>query len=196
MTGIAAVILAGGKAERLGGINKALIEIGGRTLLERAQDVVAGCDPLLLAVGASNFAADGMTAIPDIASNYAGPLAGVAAAVDTLRRSDVGWLLSLAVDTPFFPSDFVARALPLAATADVVIGCFGAQDYPTNALWRLAAIRGLPEGVRNGTAAHSLKRLAASLRSVRMDYAETLADDPFLNANTPEDLAFLRMRKP
>ena len=194
MSGIAAVILAGGKAERLGGVNKALIEIGGSTLLQRARDAVAGCEPVLLAVGASGFTADGMTAIPDIVSGYAGPLAGVVAAVDGLRDVDADWLLSVAVDTPFFPADFVTRALPLGATADVVIGCFGSQDYPTNALWRLVAIRDLPQALRDGTAPHSLKRLAASLRSVRLDYAGTSADDPFLNANTPEDLAFLRSR--
>jgi molybdopterin-guanine dinucleotide biosynthesis protein A len=102
--------------------------------------------------------------------------------------------MSLAVDTPFFPHDFVARALPLAAGVDAVIGCFGAQDYPTNALWRLAALRDLPRALRDGTAPHSLKRLAASLKSVRLDYAAVTGDDPFLNANTPQDLAFLRNR--
>jgi molybdopterin-guanine dinucleotide biosynthesis protein A len=191
---VAAVILAGGRAERLGGINKALIEIGGRSLLDRARDAVAECEPVLLAVGPNGFTADGMTAIPDLAADYAGPLAGIAAAVEALRDSDVEWLFSLAVDTPFFPADFVASALPLGAAADVVIGCFGPQDYPTNALWRLAAIGDLPQAVRDGIAAHSLKRLAASLKSVRLDYARTSPDDPFRNANTPEDLAFLRGR--
>ena len=194
MATIAAVILAGGKAERLGGINKALIEIGGRTLLDRARDAAIGCEPVLLAVSASGFTAEGMTAIPDLVSGYAGPLAGIAAAVEALRESNADWLLSLAVDTPFFPADFVRRALPVIGTADVAVGCFGPQDYPTNALWRLAAIRGLPQGVRDGKAPHSLKRLAASLKSVRLDYAVTSADDPFVNANTPEDLAFLRGR--
>jgi molybdopterin-guanine dinucleotide biosynthesis protein A len=193
MSAIAAIILAGGKAERLGGINKALLEIGGQTLVERARDAAAGCDPLLLAIGASDFAVPGTIAIPDLAADYAGPLAGVAAAVDALAESPAEWLLSLAVDTPFFPHDFVARALPLA-TGDAVIGCFGAQDYPTNALWRLAALRDLPRALRDGTAPRSLKRLAQSLKSTRLDYAAVTDDDPFLNANTPQDLAFLRNR--
>ena len=194
MSRIAAVVLAGGKAERLGGINKALIEIGGRTLLDRARDAILGCDPLLLAVGHSDFGAAGMTATADIESDYAGPLAGIAAAADALQEAEAEWLLSLAVDTPFFPADFARRALSSIGTADAAIGCFGPQDYPTNGLWRLAAIRDLPRGVRDGTAPHSLKRLAASLRTVRLDYGQASADDPFLNVNTPEDLAFLRRR--
>lgn len=194
MSRVAAVILSGGKAERLGGINKALIEIGGQTLVERARAAVAGCDPVVLAIGQSDFVAGGMIAVPDIVSDYAGPLAGVAAAVERLGNSPAEWLMSLAVDTPFFPHDFVDRALPLAVNADAVIGCFGAQNYPTNALWRLSAIRDLPQGARDGTAPHSLKRLIASLKSVRLDYAATAAEDPFLNVNTAEDLAFLQTR--
>jgi len=48
-TRIAAVILAGGRGERLGGVNKALIDFGGEALIDRALRVVAGCDPVLVA---------------------------------------------------------------------------------------------------------------------------------------------------
>ena len=195
---IAAVILAGGKGERLGGVNKAMLKIGGERLVERARRAVAGCEPVLLAVGGNGFAVDGLTAIADLPGDYAGPLAGVAAAVDALADNDAEWLLSLAVDTPFFPPDFLDRALSLAPEANVVLGCFGAQDYPTNALWRLDAIRDLPNAVRAGTAPHSLKRLVEGLRTIRLDYAGRVADDPFANVNTPEDfnnLSLLGLRR-
>jgi molybdopterin-guanine dinucleotide biosynthesis protein A len=135
-----------------------------------------------------------MTAIRDLPGDYAGPLAGVAAAVAALADDPAQWLLSLAVDTPFYPMDFLVRARPFGITADVVLGCFGAQDYPTNALWRLDAIRDLPNAVRTGNAPRSLKRLASELRSARLDYAGFVADDPFANVNTPEDLANLTRR--
>ena len=195
VTGVAAVILAGGRGERLGGVNKALIEIGGIRLIDRVRAAVAGCEPLLVAGGRTPLALDGLRSVPDLASDYAGPLAGVAAAVATLEGSDAEWLLSVAVDTPFFPADFCARAEPRRAAVDVVVGAFGDQDYPTNALWRLEAIRSLPDGIRNGTAPHSLKRLAAGLRSTRLDYAGGVAEDPFANVNTPEDLINLRSRE-
>lgn len=194
LSGVAAVILAGGKGERLGGVNKAMLEIGGERLIDKARRVVGGCDPVLVAVGGNDLAVDGLRAIADLPGDYAGPLAGVAAAVAALSNDPAQWLLSLAVDTPFFPLDFLTRARKPATDADVVLGCFGAQDYPTNALWRLAAIRPLPGSVLAGTAPHSLKRLAGSLRTARLDYATVLADDPFANANTPEDLDNLRLR--
>lgn len=196
MSATAAAILAGGRGQRLGGINKALIEIGGIRLIDRVGTALTGCEPVLVAVGRTPFAVDGLRAIPDLDSDYAGPLAGVAAAVAAIAGSPgVEWLLSVAVDTPYFPDDFRGRAEALTDGADVVLGCFGGQDYPTNALWRLAAIRDLPRNVIAGTAPHSLKRLAEGLRSIRLDYTAVVESDPFANVNTPEDLINLRSRE-
>lgn len=193
-TRIAAVILAGGRAERLGGVNKAEIVFGGERLIDRAQRAVNGCDPVLVAVGPTDYEPPAGRPIPDLPGEYAGPLAGIAAAIDALPGASAEWLLSLAVDTPFFPLDFVARAMAITHDADCVMSCFELQDYPTNALWRLSAIRRLPDDVRAGTAPHSLKRLAATLRTTRLDYAELASNDPFLNANTPQDLKNLALR--
>ena len=195
-TRIAAVILAGGRGERLGGVNKALIEFGGERLIDRALRVVAACHPVLVAVGPTGLVPPAGRPIADLPTDYAGPLAGLAAAVDALAVARAEWLLTLAVDTPFFPADFVARGMARTTGADCIMGCFGVQDYPTNALWRLDTIRGLPESLRAGTAPHSLKRLAAGLRTERLDYSETDSDDPFLNANTAEDLRNLALRLP
>ena len=193
MSRIAAVILAGGGGTRLGGVNKALLPFGHERLIDRAVAAAGGCSPMLAAVGRLSFELPApLVSVRDLDGDYAGPLAGLAAAVAALATSDAEYLLSLAVDTPFFPHDFVARALPLLAHAPAAIGHFGEQDYPTNALWRLDAIRDLPANVRKGTAPHSLRRLAAGLAAARLDYAEPGASDPFRNANTPEDLALLR----
>ena len=94
--------------------------------------------------------------------------------------------------TPLLPHDFLARALPQLETAPAVIAAYGAQDYPTNAVWRLEAIGGLAAAVRAGTAPRSLKRFAEDLGAARLDYAPLADSDPFRNANTPDDLAFLR----
>jgi molybdopterin-guanine dinucleotide biosynthesis protein A len=199
---IAAVILAGGKGERLGGIIKANLEIGGMRLLERATLAVSGsASPILVARGAIDPALLPLTGqhvpIPDPASNYAGPLAGVAAAVAWClgQVSPPDYLVSLAVDTPFFPHDFVARALAAIGTeSSAVIARYGTQDYPTNALWRLSRVSTVPARIANGTAPHSLKRLAAEIGAIHLDWPPDEAGDPFANANTPDDLRALRAR--
>ena len=193
MTRIAAVILAGGKGKRLGGVNKALLTVGGQRCIDRAMAVTAGCSPRLLAVGMAAFDAPAeLVPVYDLAGDYAGPLAGIAAAVDHLTGESIELLFSLAVDTPLFPADFLRRALSLLDGATAVVAAYGGQDYPTNALWRIDALAGLPDAVRTGTAPRSLKRLAESLGTLRLDYTPLADFDPFRNANTPEDLAFLR----
>jgi molybdopterin-guanine dinucleotide biosynthesis protein A len=193
VTRVAAVILAGGKGERLGGVNKALLTIGGERLVDRAMAVTSGCSPRLLAVGQAGFEAPAdLVQVLDLETDYAGPLAGVAAALDHLAGGGSEVLLSLAVDSPLFPRDFLARALPLLNSASAVVAAYGEQEYPTNALWRIEAIAGLPAAIREGTGPRSLKRLAERLGAVRLDYAPFTDSDPFRNANTPEDLAFLR----
>lgn len=195
---IAAAILAGGKGERLGSVNKALIAIGGRRMIDHVLAAVAGCEPVLLCGGGNAFAADfpvpASDIIADLPGEYAGPLAGVAAAVAELeRRGAPEFLLTSAVDTPLMPGDFAVRARAIMGAADVVVGAYDGQDYPTQVLWRFAALREVPEGVRTGTAPHSLKRLMAGKNCVRLD-CSALPENPFANANTPEDLAALSAR--
>jgi molybdopterin-guanine dinucleotide biosynthesis protein A len=197
MTRIAAVILAGGKGERLGGVNKALLTIGNERFIDRAMAVTAVCSPRLLAVGRSGFdAPPDLIQVLDLEGDYGGPLAGVAAAVDHLKSEPVDLLLSLAVDSPLFPIDFLDRALPLLDGAAAVIASYGGQDYPTNAVWNFSSLSALPDAVRAGTAPRSLKRVAGASSAIRLDYSAITDFDPFRNANTPQDLAFLRHAYP
>jgi molybdopterin-guanine dinucleotide biosynthesis protein A len=191
---IAAAILAGGRAERLGGVNKALLEIGGLRMIDRIVRALAVADPILLCAGPNVFPDDiGLPAISDLPADYAGPLAGVAAAVAALSARPPEMLLTVAVDTPFFPHDFAARAMPLlAGGSEVAVAAFAGQDYPTNALWRFEALKSLPAAVAAGSAPHSLKRLIDAHRSRLLDYAEVGAANPFANANSPDELQALR----
>jgi molybdopterin-guanine dinucleotide biosynthesis protein A len=184
MSRIAAVVLAGGRAERLGGINKALIEVGGRSLLDYARDAVAG--------GTGVFVARGFGPSRARQTESAGPRAGVAAAIDALAPGAATHLFTIAVDSPFVPRDFLSRATQLIADRGAVVAAYGGQVYPTTALWQLGAVRNLPQRLRDGTAPHSLKRLIGGVDSVRLDYGGELAQDPFVNANTPDDLRTLR----
>jgi molybdopterin-guanine dinucleotide biosynthesis protein A len=191
---IAAVVLAGGRAARLGGVNKALLPFDDGRLADRALAAVAGCAPVLLAVGHSDYELAGPYHVCDLATDYAGPVAGLTAAVAALAARPPDLLLSLAVDTPFFPHDFVARALPRLDTAPAVLAAYAGQLYPTNGLWRFGAIADLPARLAAGTAPRSLKRFASELGAMTLDYAPWAATDPFLNVNTPADLAALRAR--
>ncbi|MFW5881371.1 MAG: molybdenum cofactor guanylyltransferase MobA [Roseicyclus sp.] len=198
------VILAGGRATRMGGGDKGLVTLGGRPLLSRVIDrlrpQVSGI--LLNANGeADRFRAFGLPVRPDPVEGFPGPLAGVLAGLDWAAEQGAEAIVSVAADTPFFPEDLVARLMraaegrdwPLAIAATHRRGAAlksgggsGVNRHPTFGLW--------PTGLRDDLRA----ALAEGLRKVvlwtdRHGAAEALFEDapfdPFFNINTPRDLA-------
>jgi len=193
---IAAVVLAGGRGERLGGVVKAQLRIGGVRLLDRVMVRLSRCSPIVVAHGPHDPGAMGLPqgALPvaDLPADYAGPLAGFAAAVAALPETEL--LVCAAVDAPFLPVDYVERLLAGLGDAPTAVARYGSQPYPTNSIWRLERFRDLPGRVLDGTAPRSLKSLAASAGGVMVDWPQHPAGDPFANVNTPEDLAHAELR--
>lgn len=192
-----AVIIAGGKGERLGGVRKADLRIGGRRLVDRAAEALGGVSaPLMIATGPGGAwprLPAGAVSVSDLDAPVGGPLAGLAAAVEALQAMgfDAGLLVSVAVDTPFLPADFVATMRDGLGSAPAAYAAYGAQFYPPNAIWRIEALAALPQQVRTGTATHSLKALQHMLGAVAIDWGDRGDTDPFANINTLADLIAL-----
>src|SRR5687768_3027061 len=107
------VLLAGGKSSRMGGGDKCLLPLSGRPMLERIIERLRPQLPdlILNANGdPARFARFGIPVIEDRLGDYAGPLAGVHAALAWTKenRPERRLVLSVAADTPFFPQDLVA----------------------------------------------------------------------------------------
>ena len=140
------VIIAGGKGERLGGVRKADLRIGGRRLVDRVAEALGAVSaPLLIATGPGGAwprLPVGAVAVPDLDAPVGGPLAGLAAAAAALRAHgiDRGLLVSVAVDTPFLPADFAAAMRDGLGYAPAAYAAYGAQFYPPNAIWRIEAL--------------------------------------------------------
>jgi molybdenum cofactor guanylyltransferase len=190
---IAGLLLAGGRSRRMGGGDKALRELGGRTFLariiERLRQQVAALvlnangDPV-------RFAEYGLPVVADSVPDFAGPLAGILAGLDwaAAHRPGCTFVASVATDAPFLPLDLVSRlvAALAEARADLACAASGGRAHPVFGLWPVrlkedlrAAVR--DEGVRKvdlWTARHRLVEVPFCDRPV----------DPFFNANRPEDL--------
>lgn len=197
-----AVIIAGGKGERLGGVRKADLRIGGARLIDRVAAALGVVEaPLMIATGPGDVRLRppaNAVAVPDLDAPVGGPLAGLAAAVEALRLQGIGagLLVSVAVDTPFLPADFVAVMRDGLGSAPAAYAAWGDQFYPPNAIWRIEALTALPEQVRTGKAARSLKALRQMLGAVAVDWAGRGGTDPFANVNTLADLlALARMNQ-
>ena len=100
MTDTIGVILAGGLARRMGGGDKAMREIAGRTILQRVIDRIGPqCSGLILNANGdpARFASFGLTVVADDVPNFAGPLAGILAALDWTaeHRPEMQWVVKI-----------------------------------------------------------------------------------------------------
>src|SRR5262249_9606229 len=120
---IPGVLLAGGLARRMGGGDKPMRTIAGKTILQRVIARLAPqCDGLILNANGdpARFAAFGLPVIADSVADFPGPLAGILAALDWIaeHRPETEFVLSAAGDCPFLPRDLVARLEAARAEQD------------------------------------------------------------------------------
>jgi len=200
MSGIAALVLAGGRGERLGGVRKAALKIGGRRLIDRAAaNLAPHCAPLIVSTGRIEPVLLGLpagaTPLPDLDLPIGGPLAGILALADRLRSRDepIDLVVSLAVDTPLVPKDFVPRLLAGLGGAAAAYATCGENFYPTNAIWRRSALEQLADRVRRGAAPRSIRVFLQEIGAVTADWPDG-DGDPFANVNTLADLLSLERR--
>ena len=186
------VILNGGRAERMGGGDKALRTVGGTTILAR---VIARLRPQVdgLVLNANGdparFAEFNLPVIADAVPDYAGPLAGVLAGMGwSATHRGASAIVTVPADGPFVPRDLVARLKDAQARdhAEIVLAASGAQRYPVVGLWPVTLRTELREGLVEG-----VRKVDAWANRFRVAIADFPADpiDPFFNANTPEQLA-------
>jgi len=175
-------VLAGGRATRLGGIDKAWLERDGLPQIVRWQRRFASETAALL-VSANRdlprYHAAGLTAVADRTTRDIGPLAGL----DALAAAcTTPWLLTLPVDLVGV-NDCLLPSL-IASASDA--GAFAEDDdgtQPLVALWRVDALRqAMPDALAGDGAVHAMQR-RLGMAAVRLQGVR------FGNLNTPRDLA-------
>jgi molybdopterin-guanine dinucleotide biosynthesis protein A len=185
---VAALILAGGRARRLGGQDKPLLDVGGAPMLARLVATLRA-DGHVIAISANGdparFAAFTAPVLLDGAFRGEGPLAGVLAGLDWAATLGVETLLTVPGDTPFVPAGLAAALAPPPA-------CAASNDRAHHlvALWPIGC-RGDLRRVLSAPGPRDIARFAAGIGMRRVDFA-VAKWDPFLNVNTPEDLAAAR----
>lgn len=189
---IVAVILAGGEGRRMGG-RKPLRPFGEATLIANALGLGHGYAPEV-AVAVRHPAQAGELAAPALIDDPGldGPLAGLASALAYARSRGAARVLILPCDMPRLPVDLAIRlagALDGAPEAGCAIASSGGRLHPVCSLWDVRALARLAAYVQTGS--RSLRGFGAYCRCVTVDWG-CEPEDPFANANTPEDLAALQ----
>ena len=188
-------VLAGGLSRRMGGTDKALVEMGRRPLIAHAVDRLApqvGAIAINANGDGARFAGLGLPVFADTMAGHAGPLAGVLAAMRFARRAGETHthVATAATDTPFFPADLVARLAAAATTPDTIaMATSDGNRHPVFALWPIA----LADDLQGWLASTDTLKVMAFVRRHRLaPVAFPLSAggaDPFFNINTPDDLA-------
>lgn len=188
-SGIAGIVLAGGRSSRMNGQDKANIVLCGRTLLDwtvarlapqvGAIAVNSNADPQTLSTGS-------LPVIADTLQGYAGPLAGILAGMEWASAQGVERLATAACDTPFFPPTLVAR---LSGANGISLASSNGRVHPVFGIWPTHLIDDLREYLQ-----HDARRSVLAYAE-RRGYAafefqfDRGTPDPFFNVNTPQDLA-------
>jgi molybdopterin-guanine dinucleotide biosynthesis protein A len=188
------LLLAGGLARRMGGGDKPMKTIGGRTILDRVIARIAPqCDGLILNANGDpqRFAAFGLSVVADSVEDFPGPLAGILAGLDWIsaHRPDVTWMLSAAADCPFLPRDLVTQLhqARIERNARIAIAASGGQTHPVIGLWSVT----LRDDLRHTLEVenfHAVGRWTARYDPAIVSWP-TEPLDPFFNANTVDDIA-------
>jgi molybdopterin-guanine dinucleotide biosynthesis protein A len=186
------LVLAGGLARRMGGGDKALIEIGGKTILARVLATLAPqCEAVILNANGdtTRFASFGLPVVRDDIPDFAGPLAGILAGLDWMaqHRPELEWMASVPGDCPFLPADLVARLHQAREQAGTPLACAKSGDWrhPTVGLWNVK----LRSDLRRALVDEDLHKIEIWTARHGIAIAEwpDRPVDPFFNVTTPED---------
>jgi molybdopterin-guanine dinucleotide biosynthesis protein A len=186
---ITGVILAGGLGRRMSGDgageDKGLRPFAGRALAAHAIERFAP-QVAVLAINANRnldaWRAFGRPIVPDRLEGFAGPLAGLHAA---MAWADTPWIATVPCDSPLLPHDLVARLGAAAATHDaqVAVARTGTRAHPVFALVQRALADDLARFLASGR--RRIDAWYAPLRVVEVPFDDERA---FVNLNTPDEL--------
>jgi molybdopterin-guanine dinucleotide biosynthesis protein A len=186
-------VLAGGKSSRMGtGTDKAFLDFGGQTLLDRALSVMGtACDRVAIVGDPAKFTKSGSSksesAVADIFPGC-GPLAGIHAA---LVHSSAELNLMLAVDMPFVSGELLAFLFAAAEQSDAIVTVprSGKGLQPLCAVYRRDFSTVAEQALRAGKYKIDAAFSSVSVRVIEEGElaASGFSEQSFFNLNTPQD---------
>jgi molybdenum cofactor guanylyltransferase len=198
---VTGVLLAGGQSRRMGGGDKGLLPLAGKSML---QHVIDRLRPQVSAIvlnangDPARFQAFGLPIVADSIAGHVGPLAGVLAGMrwSLAQAPDRPWIVTAAGDAPLLPHDLVGRLLAAVegGAGRIAMARSNGELHPVIGLWPVALAADLEAAL--GAGVRKVLDWSDRHGSVGVDFPPERLDgteiDPFFNANTPEELDSLR----
>ena len=189
---ICVVILTGGLSSRMGGGIKSLEKFNDKTIFDRILERITPQTKNII-INANKednrFDEYNLPIIKDKLTGHLGPLAGIHTSLHWIKYNipQVGWLVSVPSDTPFFPKDLVNK-LFLKALEDnkkIVLAKSNDKIHPVIGLWKSDLLEDLEENLNNGTRKIMMWAQGHPFDTQSFDQKFF---DPFFNINFREDL--------
>lgn len=184
---ITGVVLAGGLGRRMDGNDKGLQLLRGKPLAQWvAERLAPQVDELLISANRNpeRYTAFGHRVVADAIPDFAGPLAGLHAALSAAAHPLVA---TAPCDSPFLPEDLVSRLYAglTAADADLALVRAGERVHPVFCLCRRELLPGLTAYLASGE--RRFMGWIAAVNAVEVDFSDRA--EAFENLNTLADLA-------
>ena len=183
--GVMGLILAGGKARRMNGVNKALVPFLDRPMLTH---VIARLTPQVddVCINANqeieSYQPFHLPVLADEIDGFAGPLAGLHAG---LKASSHEWVLMIPCDSPLLPTDLAKRLMQAAEAqqADIAIARTDIQTHPVFCLCKKSLCEDLAKYLIEG--GRKVREWQSQHRCIEVNFEQEIA---FSNINTFDDL--------
>jgi len=183
-----AAILAGGRARRLGGLDKSQLVVDGRTILDRQLHMLRRVADRVVVVAndPARFLGLGVPVFGDLVPD-AGALGGIYSALAITKEP----VLVVACDMPYLTVPFLTRVMEAAQQADVAVPRDAGGYHPLCACYTQACTRPIRQRLDAGM--RKVLDLFGDVHVLTIGPGEIAAFDPdgllLLNVNTPDDLA-------
>ena len=186
---IIGAIIAGGSSSRMGGREKAFLELASKpVILHVIEQFEPQVDQLVINANgdSTRFSEFGLDVVPDVLTSLTTPLAGLHAALKFTKNVEADVLVTVPSDTPFLPYNLVAKLLEKALVRGAAIAASGEQEHYIIGAWKTELLDDLESAIANDNL-FRVKDWAhrASAQSVVWPVESY---DPFFNMNAPEDL--------
>lgn len=189
---VTAVVLAGGRATRMGGQDKGLVDLAGRPMIAYVLDALRPQVARVIVNANRNleaYAAFGCEVVPDIEAGFLGPLAGLATG---MAHATTDYVVTAPCDSPLVARDLVQRLYSacIEASADIAAAHDGERLQPVFALARRDLEMDLRRWLASGE--RKIDRWFARHRLAPVDFSDRA--DTFVNVNDPGERAALEER--
>src|SRR3954468_5143254 len=181
---VSGIVLAGGLGRRMGGVDKGLQLLHGKPMIEhvlerlrpQVGEIVINANQNL-----DRYRTFGHRVVSDAIGGFAGPLAGLHAGLQAITQP---LAVTVPCDSPFLPSDLVARLQQHLGAYDLAVAKTGDQPHPVFALVRRSVAANLEAFLKGG--GRKIDAWYASLKAIEVNFDDEA--DAFRNINTLDEL--------